>query len=244
MLFKVTALDDPLWKTQYYAIRVEFQVRGSPHIHSFIWILNAPKLTKFNIDEFIKWVDSIVRSDLPDSVNEPILFEVVKTYQIHHHSKTCRKYRNETCRFHFGKFFTTGTIITQLLEDSIPEDIKRAKMRYRNIILKNVKNYIDNELNPSKKNFLDKTKDDYVELKSVEEILSLLEISSKDYEETLSISDDSDFQIHYKRTPNSCFVNNYFCDGLMACEANMDIQPVFNHYKAVAYTCLFIQIRK
>ena len=59
MLFKVTALDDPLWKTQYYAIRVEFQVRGSPHIHSFIWILNAPKLTKFNIDEFIKWVDSI-----------------------------------------------------------------------------------------------------------------------------------------------------------------------------------------
>ena len=61
-----------------------------------------------------------------------------------------------------------------------------------------VKNYIDNELNPSKKNLLDKTKDDHVELKSIEEILCLLEISSKDYEETLSISDYSDFQIHYK----------------------------------------------
>ena len=86
--FKFIVLDGPLGKTQYEAIRVEFQVRGSPHIHSFIWILNAPKLTKFNIDGYAKWVDSIVRSNLPDSVNEQILFELAKTYQIHHHSKT------------------------------------------------------------------------------------------------------------------------------------------------------------
>ena len=87
MFFKVIVLDGPLGKTQYYAIRVEFEVRGSPHIHSFIWILNAPKLAKFKIDEYTKWVDSIVRSDLPDSVHEPMLFELVKTYQIHYHSK-------------------------------------------------------------------------------------------------------------------------------------------------------------
>ena len=91
MFFKVIVLDGSLGKTQYYAIRVEFQVRGSAHMHSFIWILNAPKLTKFNIDEYTKWVDSIVRSDLRDSVNGPILFEFVKTCQIHHHSKTCRE---------------------------------------------------------------------------------------------------------------------------------------------------------
>ena len=46
--FKVIVPDGPLEKTQYCVIRVEFQVRGSPHIQSFIWILNAPKLTKFN----------------------------------------------------------------------------------------------------------------------------------------------------------------------------------------------------
>ena len=233
MFFKVVVVDGPFGKTQYYAIRVQFQVRGSPHIYSFIWVLNAPKLTKFNKDEYTKWVDSAVRSCLPDSFKKPILFELVKTYQIHYHSKTCRKCRNEKCRFHFGKFFTTRSIIAQPLEDSVLEDTKRAKMQYRNAILKKVKNYIENDLNPSKKKLLDKTKDDYVELKSIEEILSLLEISSKDYEEALSISDDSDFQTHYKRAPS--FVNNYFCDGLMAWEANMDIQPVFNHCKAVAY---------
>ena len=36
MFFKVIVLDGPLGKTQYYAIRVEFQVRESPHMHSFI----------------------------------------------------------------------------------------------------------------------------------------------------------------------------------------------------------------
>ena len=71
MFFKTIVHDGPLQKTQYYAIRVEFQVRGSPHIHYFIWILNAPKLTKVTIDDYRKWVDSVIRSDLPDPNKEP-----------------------------------------------------------------------------------------------------------------------------------------------------------------------------
>ena len=66
-------------------IRVEFQVRVSPDIHSFIWILNAPKLANVNIDDYRKWVDSAIRSDLPDSNNEPAFFEFVKSCQIHRH---------------------------------------------------------------------------------------------------------------------------------------------------------------
>ena len=31
-------------KATNYAVRLEFQVRSSPHVHSFIWILNPPKL--------------------------------------------------------------------------------------------------------------------------------------------------------------------------------------------------------
>ena len=168
------------------------------------------------------------------------MFELVKTYQIHRHSKTCRKYRNEKCRFRFGKFFKNKTIIAQPLADSVPLDVKLQNMQQRNNILRKVKNYIDNELNTSKKNFLDNTKEDYEEFKSNDEILASLEISKHDYEEAPSISNNNDFQIHYKRSPNSCFVNNYFCDGLKTWEANMDIQAVFNHYKAVAYMCAYL----
>ena len=67
-----------------------------------------------------------------------------------------------------------------------------------------------------------------------------MKVSSRDYEEVPSISENSDFQSHYKRAPNSWFVNYCFCDGLMAWRANMDIQPVFNHYNAVAYMCAYL----
>ena len=53
------------------------------------------------------------------------------------------------------------------------------------------------------------------------------------------MSSDSDFQIHLKRQPNVCFINNFFSEGLQAWQANIDIQPVFNHYKAVTYMCAY-----
>ena len=102
MFFKIVLLHGPLGKIQYYAIQIEFRVRGSPHIHSSHWILNLPKLKKINIDDYRKWVDSAISSDLLHPNNEPELFELAKNYQIHHHSKTCCKYRNKKCRFRFG----------------------------------------------------------------------------------------------------------------------------------------------
>ena len=81
-------------------------------------------------------------------------------------------------------------------------------------------------------NFYDSTRSDHEVAKTIEEILSLLEISKKDYEVALSISEDSDYQLYLKSPPNSCFVNNYFTDGLLAWKANIDIQSVFKHYKA------------
>ena len=36
VFFKDIILDGPLGKTKYYAIRIEFQERGSPHFHSVI----------------------------------------------------------------------------------------------------------------------------------------------------------------------------------------------------------------
>ena len=78
LFFKTIILDDPLGKTNYYAIHVQFQVRGSPHVHSFIWILNTPKSSKFNIEEYANWVDMVIRTDLPDPSSVPDLHELVK----------------------------------------------------------------------------------------------------------------------------------------------------------------------
>ena len=52
MLFKEIILDGPVGKTKYYVIRVEFQVRGSPHVHSFLWIVNASLLSEKAIESY------------------------------------------------------------------------------------------------------------------------------------------------------------------------------------------------
>ena len=75
---------------------------------------------------------------------------------------------------------------------------------------------------------------------SIDDILSGLNISKVDYYKALSISTDEDYQIHLKRLPNSCFVNNYFTLGLSSWEANLDIQPVYNYYKAITYMCAYL----
>ena len=42
VFFKEIVVDGPLGKTKYYAIRVKLQIRGSPHVHCFLWV--APML--------------------------------------------------------------------------------------------------------------------------------------------------------------------------------------------------------
>ena len=87
-------LDGPLGKVRYHAIRVEFQVRGSPHIHSFLWIIDVPILSENNIDEYVHFVDSVVKAFVPDPHENSDLFHLVTTYQVHSHSKSCRKYKS------------------------------------------------------------------------------------------------------------------------------------------------------
>ena len=46
VFFKEIVLDGPLGKTKYYALRIEFQEWGSPHVHAFVRILDAPKISE------------------------------------------------------------------------------------------------------------------------------------------------------------------------------------------------------
>ena len=103
------------------------------------------------------------------------------------------------------------------------------------MVLLKVKQYIDDNLNPKKHSILNPMKENFEQVPSINEILSKLCLTEDDYYKCLSISSDSDFQIHLKWNPNACFANNYFIEGLLSWKANVDIQPVFNHYTVVTY---------
>ena len=52
IIFKEILVDGSLQKKKYFGIRVEFERRGSPHIHSFLWIVNAATLSKDKKEEY------------------------------------------------------------------------------------------------------------------------------------------------------------------------------------------------
>ena len=97
-------------------------------------------------------------------------------------------------------------------------------------MLDNVAAYTNINLNPKKCNIINPEKDHFEQVSDIKDILQEFGISEQEYYEALSTSSDADFQIHLKRPPNSCFVNNYFDEGLLAWKANIYIQLVFNHY--------------
>ena len=87
MFFKVIVLDGLIEKVKYYAARIEFQVCGSPNVHSFLWIIDAPVLSKDTINEYIQFVDGIIKTCVPDVSKDTALYNSVTTYQIHANSK-------------------------------------------------------------------------------------------------------------------------------------------------------------
>ena len=102
-----------------------------------------------------------------------------------------------------------------------------------------MKEYINDKLYPAKVSVIDPSKENYQPPPIIKEILLEFSISSAEYYQALSISEDNDNKLHPIQPPNSYFVNNYFSDGLKAWQANMDIQSVFNEYKAVTYMCSY-----
>ena len=206
-------------------------MRGSPYLHALIWASDCPELSHESKDDYIQFVNDHVQAYLPDKETDPGLYELVEMYQKHSHSKTCRNYKNIACRFNFGQFFTTRTVVGEPLPDDLDDEFKTNLLTRRNEILSLVKEEIDKVLNPNKP--------EYDCTKTEEEFLTSLGITEEQYYWALSISTDSHFDLHLGRPLNSCFINNYFTAGLKGFRANVDLQPVFNHYKCVTYVCSY-----
>ena len=224
---------DPIGKLLYHAIRIEFQFRGSPHAHCFVWIKDCPLLSDDTVEVFAKFIDKHVSAFLPDPVTCPVLHELVKTYQRHAHSKTCRKYKNLQCRFNFGHFFIETTIVARPLPKTMNEEERKRTLTQRHLTLTKVKQFIDHFLNPHDKS-------NYKGNMTIDEILSFLEITKREYYTYLATAGGDEYEIHLKHPPNSCFINNYNPVVLLAWQANMDIQPGFNHYRCVTYLCSYM----
>ncbi|XP_077060992.1 uncharacterized protein LOC143713566 [Siphateles boraxobius] len=112
----------PIGKIKDYFYRVEFQQRGSPHVHCLFWVENAPKLNEDNEDNdalVAAFIDHYITCETPGD-DDTELYETVNSVQKHssRHSKTCRK-KNTVCRFNFPRPPSNRTFITRAIRDDL-----------------------------------------------------------------------------------------------------------------------------
>ena len=83
---------NPIGKIVYYALRIEFQMRGSPHLHALIWTSDCPKLTSDSKEAYVEFIDKHVQAYLPDEETEPELHELVKSTIILKHVENTKTF--------------------------------------------------------------------------------------------------------------------------------------------------------
>ncbi|KAK0145562.1 hypothetical protein N1851_015516 [Merluccius polli] len=118
----------PIGEVEDYFYQVEFQARGSPHIHLLVWIKDAPEFGDDDDDKIIKFIDQYITCQMPDPNADPELHKIVSEVQVHsrNHSKSCKK-GNVLCRFGFPKLPMDKTIITSPIVDDDDDDDQQQK---------------------------------------------------------------------------------------------------------------------
>lgn len=109
--------------------RIEFQNRGSPHLHMVLWVDGIPS---FDTPEGISKIDDVISCALPTEDIE--LLNLVSTLQRHSHTSTCKKDSDRICRFSFPRMPSTETkIVSHTSDDFIKNGgriciLKRRKL--------------------------------------------------------------------------------------------------------------------
>jgi len=150
----------PLGKMEDWSYQVEFQQRGSPHIHMLIWIKGASKFGVDSDEDVCKFIDNTISCSKP--LDDCVLDELVSR-QVHNHSFTCKQKFQKQCRFDFPQPPMKNTqILYPLMDSDHISDMNQHKAIWKRI---------NEQLNAMKE----------VENISFEELLNKLEVTEDQY---------------------------------------------------------------
>ena len=79
----------PIGEIVHYFWRVEFQLRGSPHVHSLWWVKDAPDLqTVEGLRAVPGFIDKYITTEIPSEGEDDKLCTLVLRLQRHKHTHT------------------------------------------------------------------------------------------------------------------------------------------------------------
>ncbi|XP_033741835.1 uncharacterized protein LOC117328415 [Pecten maximus] len=202
----------PLGELDDYFYRVEFQHRGSPHIHMLMWIKNSPKYKSSSESEIVQFVEKYISCSGNVSDHLKPLVDI----QTHKHSKTCRKKGKAECRFGFPLPPLPKTLILEPLD----EDHEHLKKKYAEVQTK-----------------LNELKD--VANMSFEEFLNEISMTQEQYILCIRSSLKAP-KVFLKRKVCEARINPYMLPLLETWDANHDLQYVLDPYACAVYIVAYI----
>ncbi|CAF4357671.1 unnamed protein product, partial [Adineta steineri] len=123
-----------LGKVTDWFVRIEMQLRGSPHAHMPIWVKDAPKYSGPKTDnetrkKIVEFCDKYITTRFPSLNEDPILHNQIKDFQTHsrNHSKRCVRYPGKPCIFIFPRAVALRTFICEPIKIENDEDKERYK---------------------------------------------------------------------------------------------------------------------
>ena len=210
---------NPLGELVDYAIRIEFQARGSPHAHTILWIKGAPKLGVNSDQEVCDFIEHYVHCNIPQDDG---LAQLVSKVQKHKHSATCR--RNGHCRFHYPRPPSPVTVIARKISST--EEANEAKRATEaKAALLAVRKVLE-----------DKDTADNI---SLDELLIKAGVPEAIYLQGLKIS-STGTSVVMQREPSQAWINTYNLDVIAVWKANMDLQYILDPYACVMYIASYM----
>ncbi|XP_062574797.1 uncharacterized protein LOC134236639 [Saccostrea cucullata] len=219
---------EPIGKVIDFFQRVEFQQRGSPHMHCLYWVENAPNIDSDGEEVVCSFIDRYVSCAIPSESDDAELRKSVLDVQQHSrkHSKSCKKKGTE-CRFNFPRPPSQKTFITSTQDEETSNECEtesKVNKEYAKEILLSVWERLQNE-------------DERI--KTTEELFDNLSLTQELYEEAYNML-STKRSIVLKRCPHEVWTNQYNRCLLKSWDANMDIQFVLDPFSCIVYIVSYI----
>ncbi|KAB0799246.1 hypothetical protein PPYR_07126 [Photinus pyralis] len=200
---------------EHYFYRIEFQHRGSPHVHMVLWLKDAPIFMPYDEESERKVAELIDMVSTTDT-NDPDVQDFIKN-QWHRCSQTCKKTARGKISCRFGAPFRPmdKTRILYPIDQNLDKAVQ-TKIR---------------ELNGRLNEILDDTPEE------IGTLHDLMIKSNCSFEEYLLAARTSlkHPTIFIKREPKNTRINVYNKKIILCMRSNMDIQYVLDPYSCIGY---------
>jgi len=205
----------PIGKIIDYYYRVEFQQRGSPHLHCVFWIEEAPQYGISTDEEVADFIDKYITCSSDSDVHADLV-----NLQRHKHSKSCKKMGRKLCRYGFPLPPMRKTAILQPL----PSDTPASNMKKYKVDFEKIQTLIQD------KAILELSFDEYLIRCDMPEDAYILALRSSIKRATVFL----------KRNPSDIRINAHNTGLLSIWKANTDLQFVLDPYAVCAYIASYI----